>query len=46
MFVDGYNVIGLWFCIWEVCNFYGLEIVRRNLIEVLVNYSVSEDLNI
>ena len=45
LLVDGYNVIGLWPRIREVCNFHGLETARRDLIEALVNYSASEDLN-
>jgi len=45
LLVDGYNVIGLWPRIREICNFYGLETARRDLIEALVNYSASQDLN-
>ena len=41
LLVDGYNVIGLWPRIREVCNFHGLETARRDLIEALVNYSAS-----
>jgi len=45
LLVDGYNVIGLWPRLRETRNIHGLEIARRDLIEALVNYSSSKDLN-
>ncbi|MDJ0520211.1 MAG: NYN domain-containing protein [Trichodesmium sp. MO_231.B1] len=45
LLVDGYNVIGLWPRIREIRNLHGLETARRDLIEALVNYSASQDLN-
>ncbi|NES06697.1 MAG: NYN domain-containing protein [Okeania sp. SIO2F4] len=45
LLVDGYNVIGLWPRLREILNFHGLETARRDLIEALVNYSASQDLN-
>ncbi|NEQ41194.1 MAG: NYN domain-containing protein [Okeania sp. SIO3I5] len=44
LFVDGYNVIGLWPRLREILNVHGLETARRDLIEALVNYSASRDL--
>ncbi|MGD1698365.1 NYN domain-containing protein [Dapis sp. BLCC M229] len=45
LLVDGYNVIGLWPRIREIRNCHGLETARRDLIEALVNYSATQDLN-
>ncbi|NEO52056.1 MAG: NYN domain-containing protein [Okeania sp. SIO3B5] len=43
--VDGYNVIGIWPRLQESFRIHGLETARRDLIEAMVNYSASQDLN-
>lgn len=45
MFVDGYNVIGIWPRLQKSFSIHGLETARRDLIEAMVNYSASQDLN-
>jgi len=45
LLVDGYNVIGLFPRLRGIRNLHGLEKARRDLIEALVNYSASQDLN-
>jgi len=43
LLVDGYNVIGAWFDLQQVRDRGGLEEARRELIEVLTNYSAFQD---
>lgn len=43
--VDGYNVIGIWPRLQESSRINGLETARRDLIEAMVNYSATQDLN-
>jgi uncharacterized protein len=43
LFVDGYNIIGLWPRLREKRDRDELETARRELIEVLVNYSAVQD---
>lgn len=45
LLVDGYNMIGLWPKLQASHYFKGLEIARRDLVEILVNYSAVEDLD-
>ncbi|MDC0835389.1 RNA-binding protein [Leptolyngbya valderiana BDU 20041] len=39
LFVDGYNIIGIWAQLRQIRNRDGLEPARRTLVEALVNYS-------
>lgn len=39
LLVDGYNVIGAWYCLQKTRDIHGLEASRNELIEVLVNYT-------
>ncbi|UBF26445.1 NYN domain-containing protein [Kovacikia minuta CCNUW1] len=39
LLVDGYNVVGLWAELRRVRDREGLELARRQLVEVLANYS-------
>lgn len=43
LLVDGYNVIGAWSDLQQVRDRGGLEAARRELIEVLTNYSAFQD---
>lgn len=44
LLVDGYNIIGAWSSLQKTRDRDGLEASRQELIEALVNYSASEDL--
>ncbi len=44
LLADGYNIIGLWPRLRDSHAIKGLETARRDLIEILVNYSASEGL--
>lgn len=44
LLVDGYNMIGLWTDLKRTRDLNGLEASRRELIELLVNYSAFEGL--
>jgi hypothetical protein len=39
LLVDGYNIIGAWSHLKSTCERHGLESARRELVEVLINYT-------
>lgn len=43
LLVDGYNVIGAWQPLIQLRDRQGLEVARRELVEVLLSYSASQD---
>ena len=42
LLVDGYNIIGAWSYLKKLCDRQGLESARRELVEVLINYTVHQ----
>lgn len=39
LLVDGYNIIGIWPSLTKTRDRHGMEAARRNLTEILINYS-------
>ena len=39
LLIDGYNVIGAWYCLQETLAHHDMETARRELIETLISYS-------